>query len=156
MGSPLYDKQEGTSGETGGGDLSCKEQECTPPVSTTMKSVINLEMQYFVLYSALAGVRSFTELTGTQLPMITTTLNAACMTVNYAPMLSVLFLGTRMRAVQLSGGEPDKYHLPQPYVKSAMWFCVCAVQIQTLIVLVLPLISGGAPKVSKDGNFETP
>merc|ERR1719387_635710 len=156
MGSPLYDKQEGTSGETGGGDLSCKEQECTPPVSTTMKSVINLEMQYFVLYSALAGVRSFTELTGTQLPMITTTLNAACMTVNYAPMLSVLFLGTRMRAIQLSGGEPDKYHLPQDYVKTAMWLCVCAVQIQTLVVLALPIVSGGAPKVAKDGTPEPP
>merc|ERR1719171_3200847 len=66
--------------------------------------------------------------------MMLSTLNAACMTVNYAPMLSVLFLGTRMRAVQLSGGLPDKYDLPQPYVKTAMWFCVCAVQIQTLIV----------------------
>ena len=97
----------------------------------------------------------------------------------------VLFLGTRMRAVQLSGGKPDEYGLPQwshpvffwlacslslpfnfccftrifhripfpsisshpagptdsRWVKMAMWFCVCAVQIQTLIVLALPFIS---------------
>merc|ERR1719316_1701295 len=33
-------------------------------------------------------------------------MHAASLTVNYAPMLSVLFLGTRMRALQLSGGEP--------------------------------------------------
>merc|ERR1719171_2176035 len=160
-GSPLYDKQEGTTASAGV-DLTCtdpappSEGGCTPPVSTTMKCVINLAIQYFILYSALAFVRSFCELTGSQLPTITTTLNAACMTVNYAPMLSVLFLGTRMRAVQLSGGEPDKYHLPQPYVKTAMWLCVCAVQIQTLVVLALPIVSGGAPKVAKDGTPEPP
>merc|ERR1719326_1766006 len=159
-GSPLYDKQEGQSSVSDGVDLSCNDPKppseggCTPPVSTTMKCVINLAIQYFILYSALAAVRSFCELTGSKLELISSILNAACMTVNYAPMLSVLFLGTRMRAVQLSGGLPDKYDLPQPYVKSAMWFCVCAVQIQTLIVLALPLISGGAPKVGKDGTPE--
>jgi hypothetical protein len=99
-GSPLYDKQEGTTASVSDGvDLTCEnplppaEGGCTPPVSTTMKCVINLAIQYFILYSALAAVRSFVELTGTQLPVITDTLNAACMTVNYAPMLSVLFLG---------------------------------------------------------------
>jgi hypothetical protein len=160
-GSPLYDKQEGSVSDAGV-DLTCENPDppsaggCTPPVSTTMKCVINLAIQYFLLYSALAFVRSFVELTGSPLPTISSTLNAACMTVNYAPMLSVLFLGTRMRAVQLSGGQPDKYDLPQPYVKTSMWLCVCAVQIQTLIVLALPIISGGPPKVSKDGTPEPP
>jgi hypothetical protein len=160
-GSPLYDKQEGTTASVSDGvDLTCEnplppaEGGCTPPVSTTMKCVINLAIQYFILYSALAAVRSFVELTGTQLPVITDTLNAACMTVNYAPMLSVLFLGTRMRAVQLSGGQPDKYDLPQPYVKNAMWFCTTAVLVQTLMVIALPFVSGSAPKVSKDGTPE--
>merc|ERR1719484_88162 len=161
-GSPLYDKQEGQSSASDGVDLTCADPKppaeggCTPPVSTTMKCVINLAIQYFVLYSALAGVRSFCELSGSQLPTLTTTLSAACMTVNYAAMLSVLFLGTRMRAVQLSGGKPDEYGLPQWWVKMAMWLCVSAVQVQTLIVLVLPIVSGGAPKVSKDGTPETP
>jgi hypothetical protein len=161
-GSPLYDKQEEGSSASDGVDLTCADPKppaeggCTPPVSTTMKCVINLAIQYFILYSALAGVRSFCELTGSQLPTISSTLNAACMTVNYAPMLSVLFLGTRMRAVQLSGGQPDKYDLPQPYVKTAMWCATTAVLIQTLVVLVLPLISGGAPKVGKDGAPEMP
>jgi hypothetical protein len=160
-GSPLYDKQEGSVSDAGV-DLTCENPDppsaggCTPPVSTTMKCVINLAIQYFLLYSALAAVRSFVELSGSPLPTISSTLNAACMTVNYAPMLSVLFLGTRMRAVQLSGGQPDKYDLPQPYVKTSMWLCVCAVQIQTLIVLALPIISGGPPKVSKDGTPEPP
>ena len=38
---------------------------------------------------------------------------AAMCEVNFAPMLSVLFVGTRMRALQLSQGQPDEYDLPQ-------------------------------------------
>merc|ERR1719389_888881 len=78
------------------------------------------------------------------------------MTVNYAAMLSVLFLGTRMRAVQLSGGKPDEYGLPQWWGKTAMWVCVSAVQVQTLVVLALPFVLGGTPKVAEDGTPELP
>jgi len=158
-GSPLYkgDGKEGSSDI----DYTCTNaapppEGCTPPVSTTMKCVINLAIQYFVLYSALAFVRSYVELSGSPLPQVTSTLSAACMTVNYAAMLSVLFLGTRMRAVQLSGGKPDDYGLPQWWVKTAMWVCVSAVQVQTLIVLALPFIIGGSPKVAEDGTPELP
>jgi len=159
-GSPLY-KGDGKT-TTSDIDLTCndplppEEGGCTPPVSTTMKCVINLAIQYFILYSFLAGVRSFCELTGSTAPALTATLSAACMTVNYAAMLSVLFLGTRMRAVQLSGGKPDEYGLPQWWVKMAMWLCVSAVQIQTLIVCILPLALGGVPKVAEDGTPELP
>merc|ERR1719248_339804 len=79
-------------------------------------------------------------------------LNGAATTVNYAPMLSVLFLGTRMRALQLSGGDPDKYDLPQPWVKMAMQFCAWSVVVQTLMVLIVPLVLGGEPKVEEDGT----
>ena len=49
-------------------------------------------------------VRTYNELNHTA-PMKSaqSILNGAATTVNYAPMLSVLFLGTRMRALQLSG-----------------------------------------------------
>merc|ERR1719498_1610802 len=79
-------------------------------------------------------------------------LEAACTTVNYAPMLSVLFLGTRMRALQLSGGNPDAYDLPQPWVKNAMQICSWSVLVQTLMVVAVPLVLGGEPKVSEDGT----
>jgi hypothetical protein len=159
-GSPLYKGGDGKGSSDI--DFACNdpappsEGGCTPPVSTTMKCVINLAIQYFILYSALAGVRSYCELSNSQLPMLTQTLSAACMTVNYAAMLSVLFLGTRMRAVQLSGGKPDDYGLPQWWVKMSMWICVTAVQVQTLIVLALPFVLGGSPKVAEDGTPELP
>merc|ERR1719498_2368918 len=79
-------------------------------------------------------------------------LEAACSTVNYAPMLSVLFLGTRMRALQLSGGDPDAYDLPQVWVKNAMQACSWSVLVQTLMVVLIPLVMGGEPKVTEDGT----
>merc|ERR1719355_522555 len=67
-------------------------------------------------------------------------------------MLSVLFLGTRMRALQLSEGKPDDYDLPQPYVKMAMQSCAWAVLAQTIIVLALPLLLGQSAKTSDTGE----
>merc|ERR1719409_1121240 len=129
------------------------EEHVTPEVSTTMKCVINLTIQYFVVYTALAVVRTYNELNNAA-PMTTAPkiLEAACTTVNYAPMLSVLFLGTRMRALQLSGGNPDAYDLPQPWVKNAMQCCAWSVLIQTLMVVAVPLVMGGEPKVGEDGT----
>jgi len=127
--------------------------EGVPPVSTTMKCVINLTIQYFVVYTALAVIRTYNELFNTaQVVKPVKILEAACSTVNYAPMLSVLFLGTRMRALQLSGGDPDAHDLPQPWVKMAMQSCAWAVLVQTLMVVAVPIVMGGEPKVSEDGT----
>jgi len=129
-----------------------------PPVSTTMKCVINLTIQYFLLYTALAIARTYNEVSGTG-PKVQQTidvLSAGCTTVNYAPMLCVLFLGTRMRALQLSQGEPDKFDLPQPFVKNCMQACAWSVLVQTLMVLLIPVVLGGSPKVGADGTPEVP
>ena len=53
-----------------------------------------------------------------------------------------------------AGGDPDAHNLPQPYVKMAMQSCAWSVLIQTLMVVAIPLVLGGEPKVSKDGTPE--
>jgi len=128
-----------------------------PPISTTMKCIINLTVQYFLVYTALAVVRTMNDLSAPvngkkPYAFAQSVLHAASLTVNYAPMLSVLFLGTRMRALQLSGGDPDKYDLPQPWVKMAMQCCAWSVVVQTLMVLLVPVVLGGEPKVEEDGT----
>jgi len=130
-------------------------QMMVPPVSTTMKCIINLTIQYFVVYTALAIVRTYNELYK-EAPLKTSLsiLQVACTTVNYAPMLSVLFLGTRMRALQLSGGKPDDHGLPQDWVKMCMQACAWSVLVQTLMVVMVPLVMGGEPKVGEDGTPE--
>jgi len=135
------------------GAAAAGEEHPTPEVSTTMKCVINLTIQYFIVYTCLAVVRTYNELNNTA-PLIAAPkiLSAACSTVNYAPMLAVLFIGTRMRALQLSGGNPDAYDLPQPWVKNAMQCCAWSVLIQTIMVVLVPVVLGGEPKVDKDGT----
>ena len=67
-----------------------------PPVSVTMQCVINLAVQYFLIYTAVVIVRTMNDLNGVKhssSPMLAT-LQAATGTVAYAPMLCVLFLGT--------------------------------------------------------------
>jgi len=154
-GSPLYDKQEELKDKGDyveyGGDTA---PEGAPPVSTTMKCIIDFAVQYFLVYTALAVVRTYIDIAGTHSGPVASTLVAATSTVNFAPMLSVLFLGTRMRALQLSGGEPDKYDLPQQYVKNAMWCCAWSLKLMTLMVLMLPVVTGTTPEVGADGMPE--
>jgi hypothetical protein len=144
-GSPLHEKQEALKA---GGSKTAG----VPPVSTTMKCIINLTIQYFVLYTAVAVVQTYNQMNGYIPGIVAQTLQNATSTVNFAPMLSVLFLGTRMRALQLSGGDPDKYDLPQPYVKMSMQFCAWAILGQTLMVLLLPVVQKGGALDSPSGG----
>jgi len=156
-GSPLHEKQQDLLKKgklTGEQYDDVKVDRAVPPVSTTMRCIINLTIQYFILYTAVAVVRTYNQFTASPARSTLSTLTAACATVNFAPMLSVLFLGTRMRALQLSEGQPDEYDLPQSWVKMAMQCCAWAVLGQTLVVLALPVILGTTPTVSEDGTPE--
>jgi len=138
------------------GVLPSLDRPGVPPVSTTMKCVINLTIQYFLVYTALAIGKTYVEFSGNPSRMLMDTLLAATGSVAYAPMLSVLFLGVRMRAVQLSQGKPDDYSLPPDYVKTMMQACAWAVLLQTLIVLALPLVLGKSAGAGEDGSPEVP
>jgi hypothetical protein len=128
--------------------------EEVPPVSTTMKAVINLTIQYFVLYTAVAVIKSYNELVKpeSRSTFALKVCEAGCLTVNYAPMLSVLFIGVRMRALQLSQGEPDKHDLPQWWVKDSMLACAWSVLVQTILVLIVAVMNGEVPEPSEDGT----
>ena len=64
-----------------------------------LQCVRGLGFQYFLIYTCLAIVRTANEFDGFAFTGVHTTLETACTTVTYAPMLSVLFFGTRMRAI---------------------------------------------------------
>merc|ERR1719482_367881 len=110
------------------------DKETMPPVSTTLHCVINLTLQYFCVYTALAIVRTLNSFRF-QLVGVQQILETGCTTVTYAPMLCVLFLGVRMRAIQLTQGETEKYKLPQPWVQSCMYICTYCVLAQVVLVL---------------------
>merc|ERR1719240_2071797 len=76
------------------------------------------------------------------------TLDSARMTVMFCPMLSVLFVGTRMRALQISKNQGS----PPWWAQQAMFLCTYAVLLQVCMVLLLPFFTKEAPKTDEDGN----
>merc|ERR1719446_458182 len=132
----------------------------TPPVSPTMQCVMNLTVQFFFVYLLLwvlltlrqlavtYNVRSYDGLFATLIP----TLDAAKATVQFCPMVAILFVGMRMRALQITSQQGA----PQGYAQQAMFLSTYAVMTQVLMVLLMPLFVGGAPKVDEDGNVIVP
>merc|ERR550537_1799691 len=131
-------------------------KETMPAVAPTLQCVISLSFQYFIMYTLLAIVRTANQFTGHSMLGMQKIMETAATTVTYAPMLSVLILGVRMRAIQLSQGQTEKYKLPQPWVQQAMFICTYAVLIQVLLVLLMPCFTGEWDvKCDEDGNIDT-
>lgn len=124
-------------------------------VSTALWCVIGLACQYFAVYTVLMVVSTVAGKGGNEEPsLLYKTLEAATATVNYAPMLCILFISVRMRAIQLTQGETKKYELPQPWVREAMQVCAWSVLAQLIVVLLIPLFTGSEPVTDSDGNID--
>merc|ERR1719271_830380 len=105
-----------------------------------MQCVISLTIQYMAVYTALALCRTAMDLFNLKyenLP-IQDILKTATLTVNFAPMLAVLFLACRMRVTWLTQGKGN----PQEYVQVAMYCSTYAVLAMTLCVCVIPIFTG--------------
>jgi len=129
------------------------EQFKVHPVATSINCVVNLTIQYFIIYTALALVRTAADvwnLSYEQVP-IQKILQTAALTVNYAPMLAVLFLAVRMRVTWLTNGQGN----PQEWVQMWMYCCTYAVMMMTLVVCVIPLFTGDVIGVDqKTGDIQ--
>jgi len=130
-GSPLYPLQESIKNGT-----PPPSDADSLPISTTVKCIINLTIQFFIIYTALAIVRTINAFNKEHTSKLQIVCEHATKTVNYAPMLCALFLGTRMRAIQLAKGDTEKFDLPQDWVQNAMQVATWAVLAQALIVIV--------------------
>jgi len=87
-------------------------------------------------------------------------LEAGRQTVMFAPMLSMLFIGARMRALQLTkatDGTIPPSAGPQPWAQQAMFLCSWSVFVQLIMAMIVPILTGtGKPEMDKDGNVITP
>merc|ERR1719428_242206 len=123
------------------------------PVSTSMQCVVSLTIQYFIVYTALALARTAAKSMGIdygKTPVLDI-LKTATYTVNYAPMLAILFLACRMRITWLTQGKGN----PPVYVQSAMYSCTYAVLALTLVVCVIPVFTGKVINVDvKTGDIK--
>merc|ERR1719327_755486 len=123
------------------------------PVSTSMQCVISLTIQYMLVYTALALARTAAKSMGVdygKTPVLDI-LKTATYTVNYAPMLAILFLACRMRVTWLTQGKGN----PPVYVQTAMYCCTYAVLAMTLVVCVIPIFTGKVINVNvKTGEIK--
>lgn len=111
-------------------------------MATSLQCVISLTIQYMVVYTALALCRTAADVFGLKynnLPL-QKILQTATLTVNFAPMLAILFIACRMRVTQLTKGKGN----PPEWLQLSMYFCTYAVLCLTLIVLIIPVFTGEA------------
>merc|ERR1719359_894919 len=109
-------------------------------VTTSMQCVISLTIQFMIVYTTLALVRMLADAWGMKYDNfpIQKILQTATLTVNFAPMLAILFLACRMRVTQLTKGKGN----PPEWVQICMYFCTYSVLCLTLCVCVIPLFTG--------------
>merc|ERR1719316_2527529 len=77
----------------------------TPPISVTMQCVINLTVQFFTVYLGLWIAQTVKDFFGYPLPRLTQLMQDAQATVAFCPMLAILFVGTRMRALMITNNK---------------------------------------------------
>merc|ERR1719393_890145 len=67
-----------------------KGPEYTPPISVTMQCVINLTVQFFIIYTMIWVAITVKEFTGWEWHFITNAMENAKGTIAFCPMLSIL------------------------------------------------------------------
>jgi hypothetical protein len=111
----------------------------TPPLSPAMQNVTILVAQFFVVYILQWGIVTVRDLAGLDLPKLLRIVVQTAQTVEYAPMLSVLFLGARLRAEELTAGLGQ----PQGWVQEAMYLSTGALLLKLIIICVLGAVGTG-------------
>ena len=81
-------------------------------------------------------------------PDITQTMENCKGVVMFCPMLAILFVGTRMFALQIT----DSKGSPQGWVQDGMYMATWSLLIQFVMVLVTPCATGVPGQVDEDGN----
>merc|ERR1719262_424700 len=117
----------------------------TPPISVTMKCVINLTVQFFTVYLLLWVAQTAKDFLGMALPRVSQLMENAKCTIQFCPMLAILFVGTRMRALMITNNKGA----PQGWVQDGMYMATWAVLIQFLMVVIA---SGGRVECDEDGT----
>jgi len=113
-------------------------KEKTPPLSPTMQCVLNLTFQYFLIYALLWIFITVEDFFSFKMEAAKDAVESAKATVQFAPMLAVLFIATRMRALQMT----DNKGSPQGWVQDGMYLATWSIMIQFMMCLIMPFFTG--------------
>merc|ERR1719199_1853664 len=100
-----------------------------------------LATAFFATQLIIAVCRTYTEFVGVEFPKIVGMMNAAANTMEFAPMLSILFLAARMRALQHDGQ-------PQAWAQNCMYSATGALCVTTILACIVPLVMGGSMRTN--------
>merc|ERR1740138_1523327 len=127
-----------------------KGPEYTIPISVTMQCVINLTFQFFFVYTWIWAAITIKEFTGYEWALMMQTMENCKGVVMFCPMLAILFVATRMYALQIT----DSRGSPQGYAQDGMYMATWSLLIQFVMVLVTPCATGVPAQVDEDGNIK--
>merc|ERR1719506_2464630 len=118
-----------------------------------MECILNLTLQYIVIYTALGICRTVLDFQGVahKSSQVHAALKHASETMFYAPMVCMLFVGFRMRVLQLTKGTGN----PPEYVQFAMRSVAYAILANTLVVIVIPVFSASEIELEETGEVKT-
>merc|ERR1740138_1366312 len=104
-----------------------------------MKCIISLTIQYMVVFTALGICRSYLDFQkqDNSTSPVHKALKSASETMFYAPMVCMMFVGCRMRVLQLTKGTGD----PQEWVRFSMQAVTYSILANTLRGLIIPFFS---------------
>jgi len=123
----------------------------TLPISPTVHCVMQLACQFFFVYLCMTIMMTVQELSGGKYRLedysMFSSLDAAKATVQFAPMLAILFVTVRMYSLLITNGEGA----PQRYVQEGMYMATWALFLSFMMCLVTGLLAGEV-KQDRDGN----
>merc|ERR1719440_1210795 len=125
-----------------------KGDQYTPSISVTMQCVVNLTFQFFFIYIMIYLCITIKEFTQYERKLLSNTMYNLIGTVAYCPMLAILFVGTRMRALRIT----DNKGAPQGWAQDGMYMATWALLIQFLFGLIMPLCTGQETPCDEDGT----
>lgn len=103
---------------------------------------------YVGVQIAISTVFFLKHVCGKDFSMLCNTVVAAGVSVGFYPMASILFIATRMRAIQITDNKGN----PQCWAQDAMYLCVFGLIVQAICCLVLPIFTGLATSADENGN----
>merc|ERR1719456_1289283 len=120
-------------------------------------------MQYMLVFTALGLCRTYMDFQGIKHEdsAVQKSLKHASETVFYAPMVCLMFVGFRMRVLQLTKGTGN----PQEWVQFCMQSVAYSILANTILVLIVPIFTNqemeleeetGDVKVDGKNPFSSP
>jgi len=119
-----------------------------PVYPPTLKCVQALTVLYFVVYVLLHVSQSLNRLFEYSMPKLRSAAEAANVSVSFTPMIGILLLMVRMRALQVTNQQGG----PQAWAQLTMYVCLFATFLQAACCLLLPVFLHKSTEVDDQGN----